>query len=305
MTTAPVSSDIEPRRVLDALGFAGASEPVAVPGGWETLLWRFTTPDGGEHALRVYCLAGAEQAAWRERVAMEACAAAGIATPRVEAAGACEGMPAIVQTWCPGESLMDRISKHPWSMPRLGREFGRLQARLHGIAAPPELAVDAPRDWLSRVLPRHAHLAERLLAASTASDRLVHLDYHPLNVIVDGATTSIIDWAYAAAGDARADLALTAVALEIAPAPRSRLGPLLRLSRKIAMRQWRASYRDVAGSMPDYRPFMAWACAFRYRVTDATLGRPGVWATPKDQEELQRHIDRWSASAPPPTSSSL
>ena len=296
MSAAPVSTGIDPRRVLDALGFADASDPVAVSGGWETLLWRFSTPDGAEHALRVYCLGGAEDAARRERVAMHACAAAGIATPRIEAAGILDGQPAIVQTWCRGESLFDRISRRPWSMPRLGREFGRLQARLHAVHAPAEFTAGAPRDWLSLVSPRHAHLAERMLAARTASDTLVHLDYHPLNVIVDGAKTSIIDWAYAAAGDARADLALTAVALQIAPAPRSRLGPLMGISRRLAMRAWLTGYRDVSGDVPDYRSFMAWACAFRYRVTDATLGRPGVWATQRDQDALQRQIDRWSAS---------
>jgi aminoglycoside phosphotransferase (APT) family kinase protein len=294
MTAAPVSSDIEPRRVLDAIGYGDASEPVAVAGGWETVLWRFATPDGGEHALRLYVLPRAEQTAWRERVAMETCAAAGLETPRIEAAGTYDGMPAIVQTWCPGDSLLARIEKKPWQMLRLGRHFGRLHARLHTIPAPAEFAAGAPDDWLARVLPRHAHLAERLRSNGTASGTLVHLDYHPLNVIVDGAQASIIDWAYSAAGDVRADLALTAVALEIAPAPPSRLKPLLAITRKLATRSWRAGYRDVAGSMPDYRPFLGWACAFRYRVTDATLGRPGVWATPDDLATLQRHIDRWS-----------
>jgi aminoglycoside phosphotransferase (APT) family kinase protein len=297
LSIAPVSSDIEPRRVLDQFGFADATDPVAVPGGWETLLWRFTTSDGAEHALRVYRLDGAEQAAWREGVAMETCAAAGITTPRVEATGEYDDLPAVVQTWCPGKDLVELGARRPWSLPRLGREFGRLQARLHQVAAPEELAADAPRDWLRQVLPRHMHLAEQLLAAGTATGTLVHLDYHPLNVIVDGAQAAVIDWAYSAAGDVRADLALTAVALEIAPAPRrSRLKPLMRLSRKLVLRAWLKGYRDVAKEVPDYRPFMAWACAFRYRVTDASLGRPGVWATPQDQEELQRHIDRWSSA---------
>jgi Ser/Thr protein kinase RdoA (MazF antagonist) len=184
LSIAPVSSDIEPRRVLAQLGFGETSEPVAVPGGWETLMWRFASPDGAEHALRVYCLDGAQQAAWRERIAMQTCAAAGIATPRIEAAGTYDGLPVIVQTWCPGKNLIELGARRPWSMPRLGREFGRLQARLHAVPAPYELAAGAPRDWLSRVLPA-THLAERLAADGTTSDTLVHLDYHPLNVIVD------------------------------------------------------------------------------------------------------------------------
>ena len=188
MATAPVSSDIDPRRVLAALGYADASDPVAVTGGWETLLWHFVTPDGGEHALRVFALAGGEQAAWRERVAMETCAAAGIATPRIEATGIYDSLPVIVQTWCRGDSLINRIEKKPWQMLHLGRRFGRLHARLHTIPAPAEFAAGAPGDWLARVLPRHAHLAARLQSAS--SDTLVHRDYHPLNVIVNRAGAS-------------------------------------------------------------------------------------------------------------------
>ena len=292
---APTAPDIEPHRLLDQLGFDETSEPVAVPDGWETLMWRFTTPHGAEHALRVYCLDNGEQSARRERIGMEACAAAGIATPRIEAAGAFDGLPAVVQTWCPGETLIRRGQRRPWQLPRLAREFGRLQARLHTIPAPDELRAGAPRDWLTQLLPRHIHLAERLLVAGVSSDALVHLDYHPLNVIVGDAEPAIIDWAYAAAGDVRADLALTAVALQIAPSPRrSRMKLVERLTRSFVTRAWLKGYRDVAGDVPDYRPFMAWACAFRYRVTDAALGRPGVWATPADQEELQRHIDRLS-----------
>ncbi len=293
---APASSDIDPRRLLDELGFGDASPPVAVPDGWETLMWRFATPDGAEHALRIYCLDNSEQSAWRERIAMEACAEAGIATPRIEAAGTCDGLPAVVQTWCPGETLIQRGQRRPWQLPRLAREFGQLQARIHTIPAPAELRANAPRDWLTQVLPRHMHLAERLLAAGVSSDTLVHLDYHPLNVILGGAQPAVIDWAYSAAGDVRADLALTAVALQIAPSPkRGRIRLLERLSRRLAMRAWLKGYRGVAGNVPNYRPFMAWACAFRYRVTDATLGRSGVWATERDQQELQRHIDLFSA----------
>ena len=296
MTTAPVASDIDPRRVLAALGYADVSDPVPITGGWETLLWHFATPDGAEHALRVYVLYDAAAVAQRERIATAACAAAGISTPRVETFGAFEGWPAVVQTWCSGTNLMSLIESRPWQVLRLGRLFGRFHARLHTIPAPPEFAATAPGDWLSRVLPEHRYLADRLLAADTATDMLIHLDYHPLNVIVNRAgETSVIDWAYSAAGDIRADLALTAVTLEIAPVPPGPLRPLLSGMRMLAARGWRAGYRDVAGAMPDYSPFLAWACAMMLQGTEATLGRPGVWATERDLAVLRQRIDRWSA----------
>jgi len=295
MTAAPVASDIDPRRVLAALGYADVSDPVAITGGWETLLWHFATPDGAEHALRVYVLYDAASVAQREQIATAACAAAGISTPRVETFGEFEGWPAVVQTWCPGATLMSLIEGKPWRVYSLGRLFGQMHARLHTIPAPPEFAATAPGDWLSRVLPEHLYLADRLQTAGTATDMLIHLDYHPLNVIVDrSGDASVIDWAYSAAGDVRADLALTAVTLEIAPVPPGPLRPLMNGMRMIAARGWRSGYRDVAGSMPDYRPFLAWACAMMLRGTEATLGRPGVWATKKDLDILRRYIDRWA-----------
>jgi aminoglycoside phosphotransferase (APT) family kinase protein len=293
-----VASDIDPRDALAQLGYAGVAGPSPLTGGWETLMWHFATPNGAEHALRIYCLEDAGRTAWRERVAMETCAAAGIATPRVETSGTYERMPAVVQTWCPGATLMSLIEARPWRVGSLGRLFGRTHARLRTLPAPPEFIATAPEDWLSRVLPEHRDLADRLLRAGTAGGTLIHLDYQPLNVIVSrSGETSVIDWAYSAAGDIRADLALTAVTLEIAPVPPGPMRPLINLIRKLAVRGWRAGYREVAGSMPDYRPYRAWACAMMLRGTVESLGRPGVWATEKDLAILREHIDRWSQEA--------
>jgi hypothetical protein len=293
MTTAPVASDIDPRCVLASLGYDDVSDPVGITGGWETLLWHFATPDGSEHALRLYVLYDAASVALRERIASAAAAVAGISTPRVETFGEFGGMPAVVQTWCPGRTLMSLIEGKPWQVVSLGRMFGRQHARLHTIPAPPEFAATAPEDWLSRVLPEHRYLADRLMSAGTATDRLIHLDYHPLNVIVNrGGETSVIDWAYSAAGDVRADLALTALTLEIAPVPPGPMRPLINAMRMLAARGWRAGYREVAGSMPGYEPFLAWACAMMLRATEATLARPGNWATSRDLDTLRRYIDR-------------
>jgi len=289
MRLAPEQRQIDPRQVLASLGYADAGNPVPVTGGWETLLWRFDTPDGREHALRLYHLRDAAATARRECVALAACQAADLAAPRVERIGEYEGMPAVVQTWCPGTPLLTLLEKKPWTIGRLGRLFGRTQARLHMTPAPPEFAPTAPADWLSRVPQEYAHLAERG-DASTAT--LVHLDYHPLNVIVDrGGDASVIDWAYAAAGDARADLAVTATTLMAAPIPPGPLKPLLNLARTLMARAWRAGYCEIAGAMPDYRPFLAWSGAMILLGTQDAIGRPNVWGTEKDVEALRRFID--------------
>ncbi len=294
MASRIVASDVEPRRVLAQLGYDDVSEPAPVSGGWETLLWHFSTPDGAEHALRIYCLENAEHSARRERIATETCAAAGIATPRVETSGRYEGLPAIVQTWCPGTPLMTLLERRPWQIMRLGRRFGELHAHLHTLRAPAEIVETAPLDWLSRVLPEHQHIADQL-APTTATGTLIHLDYHPLNVILDGPSAAVIDWSYSAAGDVRADLALTAITFEAAPVPPGPMRPLLDVMRRLALRAWRSGYERAAGPMPDYRPYRAWACAMMLRGTIETMGRPGVWATEKDLDVLRLRIDRCSA----------
>lgn len=297
MASGIVASDVDPRRALAQLGYGDVSEPAALGGGWETLMWRFATPDGVEHALRIYRVDDAARVAWRERLAMETCAASGVATPRVETSGTYEGLPAVVQTWCPGTPLMTLLERRPWQIMRLGRIFGELHARLHSLRAPAELVATAPLDWLSRVLPEHQHLAERL-APSSSTETLIHLDYHPLNVIVGETETAVIDWAYCAAGDIRADLALTAITFDAAPVPPGPMRPLLNVARQLALRAWRSGYERAAGPMPDYRPYRAWACAMMLRGTIETMGRPGVWATERDLVVLRERIDRWSNEMP-------
>jgi aminoglycoside phosphotransferase (APT) family kinase protein len=289
MRLAPEQRQIDPRQVLASLGYCDVGEPVPVTGGWETLLWRFDTPDGRAHALRLYHLHDAATTARRECVALGACAAADLSAPRVERIGEYEGMPVVVQTWCPGAPLLTLLEKKPWAVGRLGRLFGRTQARLDMTPAPPEFAKTAPADWLSRVPREYAHLAGR---ADVSTGTLVHLDYHPLNVIVDrSGDASVIDWAYAAAGDARADLAVTATILTAAPIPPGPLNPLLNLMRALMARAWRAGYREIAGAMPDYRPFLAWSGAMILLGTEDAIGRPNVWGTEKDVEALRRLID--------------
>src|SRR5262249_57263606 len=89
----------------------------------------------------------------------------------------------------------------------LGVAFGRAHSRLREVAAPAPLRA-APEDWIAWAGPDEPALAERLRAVRRRDDRLLHLDYHPLNVMVDGGrVTGVLDWANALAGDPRADLA--------------------------------------------------------------------------------------------------
>ncbi len=86
-----------------------------------------------------------------------------------------------------GPSMVTALGRRPWTLARQGRVLGQLHRRLHEIPAPA---------WI-----RDADCGR--------GDRLVHLDLHPLNVILGPEGPVVIDWPNAARGDANSDLALT------------------------------------------------------------------------------------------------
>ena len=298
MDVAEIEAQVDPRKALAALGYGETSEPRRVKGGWDTLLWRFGTPDGREHSLRVFCLPRREEFARRERLALETCAKGGLPAPRVETSGEVEGLPAMVLSWCPGATLWSFVEKRPWAIWRLGRLFGRTQAQMHAVTPPAEFLEKAPDEWVSRVTQQYSDLAAHASSVGLSTSSLIHMDYHPLNLASDGATiTGILDWAYAAAGDPRADLARTEITLLWAPLPPGPTRPLLNLARNVFLRAWRSGYEQLAGRTPHFRPLRAWAGATLLAEIELVIDRPNVWGTQEDIERLRRLVDVWAREA--------
>jgi aminoglycoside phosphotransferase (APT) family kinase protein len=272
MDVAEIEAQIDPRQALAGLGYAETSEPRRVTGGWDTLR--------------------------RERLALETCARAALPAPRVETVGEVQGLPAMVLSWCPGASMLSILEKKPWTLWRLGRLFGRTQAQMHTVTPPDEFVASAPDEWASRVTHQYADLAAHASSLGLSTSSLIHTDFHPANVIIDGATvTGIIDWEVAAAGDPRTDLARTEITILAAPIPPGPLRPLLNLARSLLLRAWRAGYQELAGPIPDYALLKAWAAATFVTETEFVLDRPNVWGTEKDIDKLRRLIDRWAREA--------
>ena len=165
---------------------------------------------------RMRPLAGNSGSAWSdgdvvlrvgERVASEALAAAAAAghlpVPRVLDRLELDGVCAVLLERVPGRPAGALAMDDPARAPAAGRACGALHDALADVACPPGVR-DAPG----------AHCSER---------RLLHLDLHPFNVLVDeeGAPTAVIDWANAAAGDPELDRARTWSVLTLDPAARA------------------------------------------------------------------------------------
>jgi Ser/Thr protein kinase RdoA (MazF antagonist) len=267
-----------------------------VTGGMDNELWRFATPDGAEHVLRLY-RTGNDAALEHERLGMAAAAAGGVPVPRFEAAGSWQGRALAVQPWLPGVPLTEAL-RMPQHLAHLGRALGAMQAAIHAVTAPAKLHYGRPDWWIDLPGPEHAPIAAAVRRLSLRADALVHLDYHPLNVLVQGAdVTAVLDWVSAAAADQRADLARTAMFLTVPPLPAGMPRPLVRAALAVLRRAWWRGYCAAAGPQRIPPALAAWAGAWLLHDLEQRLGEPGNWTDERDLAALRRWVATWSARA--------
>jgi aminoglycoside phosphotransferase (APT) family kinase protein len=266
-----------------------AVTPIA--GGWDTQIWRVSSADC-TYALRVF---RAEQlnAFKREAAVMRVVRAGGLPVPKVHAEGVSGGRPALLLSWCPGLPLLAAVRAQPWRVWSLGVALGQMHARIHALPVPAALTNVVPI-WD----PGREDLAANLLARlqQPASTSLLHLDYHPLNVMVDGEqVTGVLDWANVAVGDRRADLARTVTLMRLPPLPPGTPAIVQLVMRPLLEAAWRSGYRELQMVDPfvDMAPFYAWAGTMMQRDLRPKLGRPGVWLRERDLARMQRWTLAW------------
>jgi aminoglycoside phosphotransferase (APT) family kinase protein len=85
-----------------------------------------------------------------------------------------------------GPSMVDAISRSPWTIRSQGRTLADLHRRLHELPPPDFLQPTELRRGTS----------------------LLHLDLHPLNVVIGRAGPVVIDWTNARIGDPVVDVAV-------------------------------------------------------------------------------------------------
>lgn len=131
----------------------------------------------------------------------------------------------IVMERVDGPHMADAIVRRPWTTRAHARTLADLHDRLHEIAAP---------QWPE-------------FRAMGGGDRLLHLDLHPLNVIMAPRGPVVIDWTNAAAGEPLLDCALTYVLMTCPRMPGPRwLGTVVRPLRGPLAREFARRYRGRA-----------------------------------------------------------
>ena len=166
---------------------------------------------------------------------------------------------ALVMQRVDGPSMVEVLTRRPWTFARQARVLADLHRRLHDIPAPTGLRA----------------------APGPEGDRLLHLDLHPLNVIVANGGPVVIDWANPARGVAAVDVALTWILLAAGaiPAGRVRAAVLGRFRAMFVHRFLRPF--DVSEIAPHVRAVVEW------KVLDPNMSaaeQEGMWRVVRELE---------------------
>lgn len=194
----------------------------------------------------------------------------------------------LLLSWIPGDVLANQLFKLPDPIPLI-HVFGRTQAALHQLPAPPDFD---PNTWIEWAGDEEAELKKRLHEQKALTPSLLHLDYHLRNVMSDeSGITGVIDWANTQAGDPRADFARTYSILRIDPwHPEGDDEHWLSLREQLT-NAWRAGYESAGGKTEDMDIFYAWAGAVMVRDLSPRIGKPGSWLQDHHLDIVRRWRD--------------
>ncbi|MBA3868844.1 MAG: aminoglycoside phosphotransferase family protein [Anaerolineae bacterium] len=288
----PDQSTLDPQAILASLGITDATQIEPVTGGVSTAIWRVEW-QGKPYALRVFRPEQAAMAEKEQRV-MSIAAQAGIPVPDTIRHGLWEGRPAFLVSWVDGKTLSAELGAHPYRVWQLGRAFGQMQASIHRIPAPADMDTRAWIEWAGD----EPALKQRLYDLPSRKNQLLHLDYHPLNVMTDGQQINgVLDWVNAQVGDPRADFARTFAILRIEP-----YGPhgdpfWLSIGRRLLERAWRSGYLQAGGKLDEMALFYAWAGAVMIRDQSQRVNKPDHWLQDHHLAPVRKWRDMWKRRA--------
>lgn len=215
----------DPSRILRSLGINLKTGATITPlaGGWSGGSIFRVVPDDPQAAplvLRILPWGGPGPA--REAAIHQLVRHHGIPAPEIVAIGPIaegSGGVAMVMPFMPGIPLADILLRETPDLATAatwGDHVGTMLARIHAIPLAESAALDIP-SWLTwmPISPAVMPALDPWLASAAcdpAHARLLHLDYHPANLLGDLATvgmTAVLDWTNARLGPPIADLART------------------------------------------------------------------------------------------------
>ncbi len=292
---------LEPHAVLESLGIKGKVTLEKIPFGAETDVWKITHEEKA-YALRVFRSGeGAKQQ--REVAALKAAKYAGILVPEVIAKSVWQDRAVLLLSWLPGKMLVLELTvqNNLERVQMLAEKFGQTLAAIHQVTAPKELRRET-NAWVKLAGAEELELQERLLSLPLRTDALLHMDFHPLNVMLEGdIITGVLDWAGATAGDPRADFARFVTIAKLGPvSPRPNAPaktPEEAELRQHVIKAFAKGYREINDLGDDMALFYAWAGAALYHNVSSKIGKAGESVQAHHLVPVKKWLNTWKRRA--------
>jgi aminoglycoside phosphotransferase (APT) family kinase protein len=231
---------LEPRLGAGRLSFcSGLSE---IPYNWEAHIYRFQLegerplpPDfAAPLVLRAYSSSRAIPRARHDFVVQRHLHDLGYPVPApllIEDSCDILGGPFLLMPWVPGQTLLEKLRQNFRLFLRVAEQLAVAHLQLHALPTDAfpcrrEPFLERGLDEISAMIKDHEleslEVALDWLLAhrppSPLSPRILHLDFHPVNLIVqDDRIVAVLDWSESDVGDVHADVAMTLVLLRSAP----------------------------------------------------------------------------------------
>ncbi|MFC4410327.1 phosphotransferase family protein [Chungangia koreensis] len=219
-----------------------------VQGGNDSSVYQVTGLDGSNFALRILPLNRLSQFQWEAEL-ISMVREQNIPAPEVISVHAAGGYAVMLMEWVTGQTMLQALMDHPVKARQLGSEFGRVQALIHQIELPKPIVSS----WLTPATDIERELFNQI---NPTGQWLLHMDYHPLNVLTDGEkVTGVIDWINASVGDRRFDMMRTLSIMQID-------GPTITEIQEILsdfLEGYRAGYEKIDDPLQHNHLFRFWA----------------------------------------------
>ena len=167
--------------------------------------------------------------------------------------------------------------------------LGTVLGEINRLPAPDGLAPTGM--WLDRPGQALAPLRDRLAAMPNA-DRLLHLDYHPENVLMEGdAISGVIDWTNTLPGPPHVDLGRSRAILRMArtlPKMTAEAASAVEVL-EVGLVQGHAA---IHGPDPEPDLSLAWGLGTVCADFAAHVTQPDTWVTPELVARLDAERDR-------------
>ncbi len=178
---------------------------------------------GEGRVLRLYRGDRPLEHAQAQAAILQSAADAGVRVPAVYGVETVDGRHGMILERIDGDDLFEIAARKPWRILSLASLTGRLQADMHGRAAPMSLVPvrqryrqavsdsSAPQEFIDAALKTLDRLPD--------GDRLLHGDFHPGNIMLGDQGSVVIDWTGAARGSPEADFARSMLILRLGEPP--------------------------------------------------------------------------------------